>query len=458
MVLRMADAIDRFYGVIPAGGVGSRLWPLSRAEAPKFLHDVVGNGSTLLRATWDRLAPLCAEDRLLVVTGEAHAKEVRAQLPELIDENIVLESEGRESTAAIGLAAAILQRRVPDAIIGSFAADHLIGATDRFAAAVREAVEAADAGAIVTIGIQPIEPSTAFGYIRAGKPLSIPAAPSARKVDAFVEKPKEATARRYLASGEYLWNAGMFFARVDRLMEALAESNPVLAAGINEIADAWGTDTQAAFLAGYLAAGVSKTGVVGTFGGGNQPPVTVFMDGFAAGVEQYNTAKGASVRVVGWDPKTQQGSFTDDFTNTNAAQTTAQGLISQGADIIMPVAAQAGEGAAAAALAAGDVGIIWVDSDGYELLGEEYRPLLVTTVEKRMEPAILGVIGADIDGTFEAGNNVGTLENDGVGLSSFHDWDSKVPAELKSEIEDLKAKIISGEIVVESPSSPTGAN
>lgn len=244
MVLRMADAIDRFYGVIPAGGVGSRLWPLSRAEAPKFLHDVVGNGSTLLRATWDRLAPLCAEDRLLVVTGEAHAKEVRAQLPELIDENIVLESEGRESTAAIGLAAAILQRRVPDAIIGSFAADHLIGATDRFAAAVREAVEAADAGAIVTIGIQPIEPSTAFGYIRAGKPLSIPAAPSARKVDAFVEKPKEATARRYLASGEYLWNAGMFFARVDRLMEALAESNPVLAAGINEIADAWGTDTQ----------------------------------------------------------------------------------------------------------------------------------------------------------------------------------------------------------------------
>lgn len=245
MVLRMADAIDRFYGVIPAGGVGSRLWPLSRAEAPKFLHDVVGNGSTLLRATWDRLAPLCAEDRLLVVTGKAHAKEVRAQLPELIDENIVLESEGRESTAAIGLAAAILQRRVPDAIIGSFAADHLIGATDRFAAAVREAVEAADAGAIVTIGIQPIEPSTAFGYIRAGKPLSIPAAPSARKVDAFVEKPKEATARRYLASGEYLWNAGMFFARVDRLMEALAESNPVLAAGINEIADAWGTDTQA---------------------------------------------------------------------------------------------------------------------------------------------------------------------------------------------------------------------
>lgn len=261
---------------------------------------------------------------------------------------------------------------------------------------------------------------------------------------------------------DYIVTVGWELADATR---ASAEANPDITYSIVDevvegpnVASIVHDTAQAAFLAGYLAAGVSKTGVVGTFGGGNQPPVTVFMDGFAAGVEQYNTAKGASVRVVGWDPKTQQGSFTDDFTNTNAAQTTAQGLISQGADIIMPVAAQAGEGAAAAALAAGDVGIIWVDSDGYELLGEEYRPLLVTTVEKRMEPAILGVIGSDIDGTFTAGNNVGTLENDGVGLSSFHDWDSKIPAALKAEVEDLKAEIIAGEIVVESPSSPTGAN
>lgn len=241
----MASPLDRFHSVIPAGGVGSRLWPLSRADAPKFLHDVTGTGTTLLRATWDRLAPLSGADRTLVVTGCAHAAEVREQLPELRDENIVLEASGRESTAAIGLAAAILVRRDPDAIVGSFAADHLIGSVPRFLAAVREAVAVADTGAIVTIGIQPYEPATGFGYIRAGRPLVIAGAPSARAVDAFVEKPGLATARRYLASGEYLWNAGMFIARADRLLEEIARSEPELAAGLGEIADAWGTDAQA---------------------------------------------------------------------------------------------------------------------------------------------------------------------------------------------------------------------
>lgn len=240
----MSHAMDRFVAVIPAGGVGSRLWPLSRAASPKFLHDVMGNGSSLLADTWDRLVALCAPERIMVVTGAAHSEAVREQLPELLDENVVLESEGRDSTAAIGLAAAILERRMPGAIIGSFAADHLIGNLSRFRLAVREAVRAADAGMIATIGIQPIEPSTAFGYIRAGAPLEIKGAPSARSVEAFVEKPAASTARRYLASGEYLWNAGMFIARAERLLEELAENRPELAAGINEIADAWDTDSR----------------------------------------------------------------------------------------------------------------------------------------------------------------------------------------------------------------------
>ncbi|MBN6778335.1 mannose-1-phosphate guanylyltransferase [Pseudoclavibacter alba] len=240
----MSHAMDRFVAVIPAGGVGSRLWPLSRAASPKFLHDVMGNGSSLLADTWDRLVALCAPERILVVTGAAHGEAVREQLPELLDKNVVLESEGRDSTAAIGLAAAILERRMPGAIIGSFAADHLIGNLSRFRSAVREAVRAADAGMIATIGIQPIEPSTAFGYIRAGAPLEIKGAPSARSVEAFVEKPAASTARRYLASGEYLWNAGMFIARAERLLEELAENRPELAAGINEIADAWDTDAR----------------------------------------------------------------------------------------------------------------------------------------------------------------------------------------------------------------------
>lgn len=245
----LASNPDHFYAVIPAGGAGSRLWPLSRAERPKFLRDIAGTGSTLLRSTWERLVPLTGEDHIMVVTGESHAAEVRGQLPELVDENIVLESEGRDSTVAIGLAAAILERRHPGAVIGSFAADHLISAGGRFRRAVREAVRAADDGHIVTIGIQPIAPSTAFGYIRAGEPLELPGAPSARQVDEFVEKPNLHTARRYVASGEYLWNAGMFIAKATRLLDQLAENSPELAARINEIADAWDTGNRAEVVA-----------------------------------------------------------------------------------------------------------------------------------------------------------------------------------------------------------------
>lgn len=215
---------------------------------------------------------------------------------------------------------------------------------------------------------------------------------------------------------------------------------------------------QAAFLAGYLSAGLTKTGTIGTFGGGNQPPVTVFMDGYQAGMEYYNEVKGKDIKLVGWDAKTQKGSFTDDFTNSSTARTVAAGLISQGADIIMPVAAQAGEGAVMAAKEHGDdIGIVWVDADGYNLLADDMKPYLVTTVEKHMKPAILEVIKSKIDGNFTGGNTVGTLENEGVGLAPYHDWDSKVPAELKAEIDDIKAKIASGEIKVESQSSPKTA-
>ncbi len=231
--------IDRFYSVIPAGGVGSRLWPLSRADAPKFLHDLTGSGQTLLRDTWDRLAPLSGAQRIMVVTGRAHRAAVEGQLPELADENIVLESEPRDSSAAIGLAAAILERREPGVIIGSFAADHVISGPRHFREAVTAAVAAADAGYIATIGITPTEPAVGFGYIECGEPLEVPGTEQVTAVSSFVEKPDLETARTYLDSGRHLWNAGMFIARADRLLEELARTKPELHAGLVELAAAW---------------------------------------------------------------------------------------------------------------------------------------------------------------------------------------------------------------------------
>jgi mannose-1-phosphate guanylyltransferase len=234
------NVFDRFHAVIPAGGVGTRLWPLSRAAAPKFLHDLTGSGSTLIRATYDRLGPLCP-GRTMVVTGVVHRGAVLAQLPELEDTNLVLESEPKDSAAAIGLAAAILYRRDPDIIMGSFAADQVITPVDVFQAAVREAIHTAAQGYIVTIGIEPTHPSTGFGYIRAGEPLDIEGAPSAHAVIEFVEKPSEPVARGYLESGKYSWNAGMFVAPVALMLKHLEANEPELFAGLSEIADDWDT-------------------------------------------------------------------------------------------------------------------------------------------------------------------------------------------------------------------------
>lgn len=235
-----ASPLDRFIAVIPAGGVGTRLWPLSRAAAPKFLHDLTGSGSTLLRATYDRLHPL-AGNRMLVVTGQAHRDAVCRQLPEVHDADLVLESEPKDSGAAIGLAAAILHERDPDTIMGSFAADQVISPDQLFQEAVREAIHTAAAGKIVTIGIKPTHPSTGFGYIRSGKALNIAGAPSAHDVVEFVEKPDEVVAQQYVDSGDYVWNAGMFVAPVSLMLKHLEANQPELFQGLQEIARAWDT-------------------------------------------------------------------------------------------------------------------------------------------------------------------------------------------------------------------------
>lgn len=240
------DASSRLYSVIPAGGIGSRLWPLSRADAPKFLHDLTGSGHSLLRDTWNRLAPISGEQRIMVVTGRAHRAAVEAQLPELEDPNVVLESEPRDSSAAIGLAAAILERREPGVIVGSFAADHVIRDQRGFRRAVSEAVAAADAGYIVSIGIEPTTAAIGFGYIHCGGAVAVEGAPSLLQVDSFVEKPDQETAQHYLDGGDHLWNAGMFIARADVLLTQLGESRPQLLEGILELAEAWDTPARGA--------------------------------------------------------------------------------------------------------------------------------------------------------------------------------------------------------------------
>ncbi len=235
----MSTPVSQFYAIIPAGGIGSRLWPLSRADAPKFLHDLTGSGHTLLRDTWNRLEPLAGHDRIAVVTGRAHRAAVEKELPGIPDRNVFLESEPRDSTAAIGLAAAVLARREPDVVVGSFAADHVIRVPHLFDWAVRQAIEVAREGYICTIGIPPTEPSIGFGYIQKSGELIVDGAPEAAMVARFVEKPDLATAKEYYADRSYLWNAGMFISRADVLLGEIAENRPQLYAGLMDLAEAW---------------------------------------------------------------------------------------------------------------------------------------------------------------------------------------------------------------------------
>ncbi len=230
------SAIDAFWAVVPAGGAGTRLWPLSRSSSPKFLHDLTGDGRTLLEQTHDRLAPLVG-DRFLVVTGRPHEQAVRAQLPALGPAAVLAEPSPRDSMAAIGLAAALLERRVSetgeDVVMGSFAADHLITDPATFHRTVGEAVAAAREDWLVTIGIEPTFPSSAFGYIRQGDGL--PGHEHARVVREFVEKPSVSVAEEYLATREYRWNAGMFVVRPGVLLDLLAEQNPDFASALRAL-------------------------------------------------------------------------------------------------------------------------------------------------------------------------------------------------------------------------------
>ncbi len=228
-------------------------------------------------------------------------------------------------------------------------------------------------------------------------------------------------------------------------------TDPITDVTIDNVIELTYQTDEAAFLAGYVAASVTESGVIGTFGGANFPTVSIFMDGLFWGVQHWNDVKGDDVRVLGWDPANPDtGLFTGNFTDLDIARATAQSLLDEGADIIMPVGGQINLGAGAAMEdigmgASGDIfgALIGVDTDAF-VSAPEFADLWLTSVEKALALTVANSILQTASDTFVPGNTRGFLSNDGVGLSAFHNFDSIVSAETKAEVEQLRADIIAG--------------
>src|SRR6185436_1925224 len=238
------------YGVIMAGGAGTRLWPISRADKPKQLINVV-RGKSLLQLSFERFRGLLPPERIFVCTGAAHGKAVLENLPELPKENLLGEPEGRDTANAVGFPAAVLAKRDKDAVAAFVTADHVIEPIDTFQAAIRSAfdVVAEQPNALVTFGIVPTHGHTGLGYIHRGEALAVKGKPAvAYRVQAFREKPDKPTADRYVESGRYYWNSGMFVWRCDTVFNELGLDLPENHALLAQVADAWGTPRQDAVL------------------------------------------------------------------------------------------------------------------------------------------------------------------------------------------------------------------
>lgn len=226
------------YAVIMAGGVGSRLWPRSRQATPKQFLDLLGP-RTMLQETVGRVTPLIPRARILVVTGEEHAETVRAQAPDLPDENILIEPGPRGTAPCIGLAAGVLQMRDPEAIMAVCPADHVIADAAGFRQALAVAAQLAQDDYLVTLGIAPDHPHTGYGYIQRGTSLGEVGGLAAYQVRRFTEKPGAQAAADYVASGEYYWNGGIFVWRAAVILAEMARLLPQLRAELEAVAAAW---------------------------------------------------------------------------------------------------------------------------------------------------------------------------------------------------------------------------
>lgn len=241
----MAPLLDA-YALVLAGGGGTRLWPASRRARPKQLL-TLGGEETLLRASVRRAGATFGLDRTIVVTAADQAAAVQAELPELPAANVLAEPAARNTAAAVGLGAALVARRAGEsAVIAVLPSDAFIGNEPAFAQALATAVTEA-ASAIVTIGIRPTHPETGFGYLKLGAPVR----PSVFAVEAFVEKPDSATARRYLEAGTFLWNSGMFFLTAGRMLREARVHMPALGAALDRFVGA--PDFEPAVRADYPA-------------------------------------------------------------------------------------------------------------------------------------------------------------------------------------------------------------
>jgi mannose-1-phosphate guanylyltransferase len=225
------------HAVIMAGGSGTRLWPLSRADRPKQLLDVVAGPTgtrSLLAEAFDRVSTVVEPECVWVCTARRYADQVRAALPALRSDRLVLEPVARDTANAVGLAAALVEEADPGAELAVVSADHVIRPVERFAATLDTAFRALEIRptALVTLGIVPTAPATGFGYVQRGGPTEVPGVAEAAS---FREKPDRATAEGYLAAGDHLWNSGMFVWRARTVLDALAEHLPATAAALDRI-------------------------------------------------------------------------------------------------------------------------------------------------------------------------------------------------------------------------------
>ncbi len=235
--------MSSFYTVIMAGGVGTRLWPLSRRANPKQALQLIGE-RTMFQHAIDRLRPLFPMERIFVVTGKAYAELLGAQTPQLPPENFILEPMGRDSGPAVGLAAIHLQKRDPDAVMAVLTADHYIANQERFRAVLSAAAQVAQTGKIVTLGIKPEFASTGYGYIRQGDSWGKFDGFEVFRAEQFTEKPNPVTANAFFESGRYSWNSGMFIWRVDQLLSEFERQRPLTYRQLMTIADALGTPNE----------------------------------------------------------------------------------------------------------------------------------------------------------------------------------------------------------------------